>query len=127
VRSTTGSDRIAAVRAAGAHPSAPVVRELVALLGGDDPLLVAAAAVALGAPGSEAAVAPLAKLLASPEPRVRSAAIRGLGRIGTPGAREALAKAAASHPDAATRRRAGAEVKLVDRGGRPSAPAEPGP
>jgi hypothetical protein len=59
-------------------------------------------------------------LLASPEPRVRTAAIRGLGKIGTRGAREALAKAAASHPDAATRRRAGAQVKLLERDAAPS-------
>ena len=55
------------------------------------------------------------ELLGSKEPRVRAAAIRGLGRIGTPRAREALAKAAASHPDAATRRRASAEVRLLER------------
>jgi HEAT repeat protein len=90
-----------------------VARELVRLLGSEDALLVAGAAVALGSPGSEAAVAPLAKLLGSSEPRVRAAAIRGLGRVATPGAREALAKAAASHPDADTRRRANAERKRI--------------
>jgi len=115
VRTTSGADRLAAVRAAGAHPSEAVAKELTPLLASEDPLLVAAAAVALGAPGSEAAVAPLAVLLGSPEPRVRAAAIRGLGKVATTGAREALAKAAASHPDASTRRRAGAEVKLLDR------------
>ena len=41
------------------------------------------------------------------------ASIRGLGRIATPRARAALAKAAASHPDPATRRRAGAEVAIL--------------
>ena len=119
VRSTTGPDRFAAVRAAGAHPSEPVAQELGRLLDGTDALLVAEAALALGAAGREASVAPLAKLLASPEPRVRGAAIRGLGRVGTRGAREALAKAAASHPDADTRRRAGAELKLVERSAAP--------
>ncbi len=123
VRTTPGADRLAAVRAAGAHPSEPVARELVALLGSEDPQLVAAAAVALGTPGSAAAVPPLAKLLGSQEPRVRAAAIRGLGRVATAKAREALAKAAASHPDAATRRRAGAEVKLIDRSVRASGTA----
>jgi hypothetical protein len=118
VRTTTGADRLAAVRAAGAHPSEPVARELAGLLASEDALLVAAAAVAFGAPGSEAAVAPLAKLLGSEDARVRGAAIRGLGGVATPGAREALAKAAASHPDAATRRRAGAEVKRIDRSAR---------
>ena len=127
VRTTSGADRLAAVRAAGVHPSEPVARELARLLGSEDPLLVAAAAVALGSPGSESAVAPLAKLLGSPEPRVRAAAIRGLGKVATPGAREALAKAAVSHPDGATRRRAGAEVKLLDRSAAPTARMEAGP
>jgi hypothetical protein len=126
VRTTSGADRLAAVRAAGVHPSEPVARELTRLLRSEDPLLVAEAAIALGAPGSESAVAPLAKLLGSPEPRVRAAAIRGLGKVGTPGARDALAKAAATHPDAATRRRAGAEVKLLDPGAPPPRRADTG-
>jgi hypothetical protein len=113
VRTTSGADRLAAVRAAGAHPSEPVARELSALLGSEDALLVATAAVALGTAGGEAAVAPLAKLLASDEPGVRSAAIRGLGQAATPGAREALSKAAASHPDPPTRRRALAELRRL--------------
>ena len=113
VRTTSGPDRLAAVRAAGAHPSEPVARELARLLASEDALLVASAAVALGSPGSDAAVAPLAKLLGSGEPRVRAAAIRGLGEVATASAREALAKVAASHPDADTRRRAGAEMKRI--------------
>jgi len=127
VRTTSGADRLAAVRAAGVHPSEAVARELTRLLGSGDPFLVAAAAIALGAPGSESAVAPLAKLFGSPEPRVRAAAIRGLGKVATPGAREALAKAAASHPDEATRRRAGAEVKLLDRSAASTARMEAAP
>jgi hypothetical protein len=125
LRTTSGSDRLAVVRAAGAHPSEPVAEELVALLGAEDPALVAAAALSLGAPGNDAAVAPLAKLFASPESRVRMAAIRGLGRVGTPAARKALAEAAASHPDAATRRRAGAEATLLS--GREASPRDEGP
>jgi hypothetical protein len=120
LRTTSGADRLAAVRAAGAHPSGAVTAALTPMLANKDPLLAAAAAVAIGTPGAQGAVAPLAGLLDSSEPRVRSAAIRGLGRIATPGAREALAKAAASHPDAATRRRASAEVRLLD--GSPFAP-----
>jgi hypothetical protein len=96
LRTTSGPDRLAVVRAAGAHPSAPVAKALVALLGSDNPHLVSAAAISLG----------------SDSPRVRMAAIRGLGRVGTPGARAVLAEAAASHPDEATRRRAAAEAKL---------------
>jgi HEAT repeat protein len=98
------------VRAVAAHPSDPVTQELVALLGGDDVLLVSAAAISLGAPGNEKAVEPLGKLLGSSQERVRNSAIRGLGRIGTPAAQAQLAKAAESHPDPATRRRASAEV-----------------
>ncbi len=108
---THGADRIAVARAAGAHPSAPVTKALVALLSSDDPLLVSTAAISLGAPGNEPAVAPLAKLLASEEPRVRMAAIRGLGGVGSPRAREVLAEAAREHPEPATRRRAAAELK----------------
>ena len=122
LRTTKGEDRLAAVRASAAHPSAPVARELRALLANDDSLLVAAAAVSLGTHGTDAAVAPLAKLLASDESRVRMAAIRGLGRVATPGAKQVLVKTAATHPDAATRRRAGAEVRLLDR---PTATATP--
>ncbi len=103
------------MRASAAHPSEPVTAELLALLANDDHQLVSAAAVALGTPGNDAAVAPLAKLLASDESRVRMAAIRGLGRVATPRAREVLVKTAAAHPDASTRRRAGAEVRLLDR------------
>jgi hypothetical protein len=110
LREARGPERGAAVRAAGAHPSAPVTQELVKLLADEDALLVAAAAVSLGAPGNDAAVAPLAQLFAAREERVRLAAVRALGRIGTPAARAALAQAAASHADPATRRRAAAEV-----------------
>jgi uncharacterized protein YjeT (DUF2065 family) len=113
VRETRGRDRFNAVRAAAAHPSEPVTRELLALLGDDDPLLVSTAAISLGALGNETAVEPLAKLLASDEHRVRLAAIRGLGRIGTPSARKQLAQAAAQHPDPGTRRRAGAEIRIL--------------
>ncbi|MGH7895809.1 MAG: HEAT repeat domain-containing protein, partial [Candidatus Binatia bacterium] len=75
-----------------------------------------AAAVSLGAPGNHDAVAPLARLLASDDERLRFAAIRGLGRIGGAEAVETLQEAAAFHPDAATRRRAGAEAAVM--GGR---------
>jgi hypothetical protein len=122
LRGTSGPDRLAAVRAAGAHPSAPVAEELARLLASEDPELVATAAVALGSAGSAGSAAPLAKLLAAPEPRVRAAAIRGLGRLAAPGAREALAKASASHPDPDTRRRAAAELRRLDAAARAAAP-----
>jgi len=125
LRTTTGEDRFAVVRASAAHPSEPVTAELRALLASDDSLLVAAAAVSLGTPGNDAAVAPLAKLLKSDESRVRMAAIRGLGRVATPGAKQVLVKTAAEHPDAATRRRAGAEVRLLDRHTATATPRSP--
>lgn len=115
LRTTTGSDRFAVVRAVAAHPSAPVNAELLALLASDDRQLAAAAAVSLGAPGNDAAVAPLAKLLGDEQERVRMAAIRGLGRIATPKAKQALAEAAESHPDPRIRRRAAAELALLGR------------
>jgi hypothetical protein len=115
LRTTRGGDQLAVVRAAGAHPSDPVAKELAAMLDREDPLLVVAVAVSLGTPGNEAAVAPLAKLLASNQPRVRMAAIRGLGKIATPAARQAVAQVAGSHPDPRTQNRARAEVKLIDR------------
>ena len=115
LRETRGADQIAVVRAAAAHPSAAVTQELVALLASQDALLVSAAAISLGVPGNEKAVEPLGRLLASNDERVRMAAIRGLGRIGTPSAQARLAQAAPSHPDPATRRRAGAEVARASR------------
>jgi len=114
LRTTAGADRLAAVRAAAAHPSEPVAQELARLLTSGDPQLVASAAVSLGGAGSAPSVAPLAKLLESPDARVRAAAIRGLGRLAAPGAREPLAKAAAEHPDPDTRRRAAAELRRLD-------------
>jgi len=125
LRTTTGEDRFAVVRASAAHPSEPVTAELRALLASDDSLLVAAAAVSLGTPGNDAAVAPLAKLLGSDESRVRMAAIRGLGRVATPGAKQVLAKTAAAHSDEATRRRAGAEVRLLERHRATATPGSP--
>jgi hypothetical protein len=110
VRETRGADQIAVVRALAAHPGAAVTLELISLLASPAPLLVSAAAISLGVPGNEKAVEPLGKLLAASDERVRMSAIRGLGRIGTPAAQARLAEAAASHPDPATRRRAGAEV-----------------
>jgi hypothetical protein len=125
LRTTTGEDRFAVVRASAAHPSEPVTAELRALLASDDSLLVAAAAVSLGTPGNDAAVAPLAKLLRSDESRVRMAAIRGLGRVATPGAKQVLVRTAAEHADAATRRRAGAEVRLLERHTATATPSSP--
>ena len=125
LRTTTGEDRLAVVRASAAHPSEPVAAELRALLANDDTLLVAAAAVSLGTRGNDAAVAPLAKLFASDESRVRMAAIRALGRVATPAAKQVLMKTAADHPDAATRRRAAAEVRLLERHTGTGSPSSP--
>jgi hypothetical protein len=110
VREARGAERMPAVHAAGAHPSAAVTDALVAVLRGADPFAAEAAAVALGSPGNDAAVAALAQALAGGPPRLRGTAIRGLAGIGTPPARAALAQAAADHPDPDTRRRAAAEL-----------------
>jgi hypothetical protein len=116
LRTSTGADRQAVVRAVAAHPSEPVALELSKLLASSDPLLVSSAAVSIGSRGNDAAVAPLSKLLEAGEPRVRMAAIRGLGKVGSPRAKKVLAEAASSHPDAATRRRAAAEVVILGGG-----------
>jgi hypothetical protein len=104
---------VAVVRAAGAHPSAPVNRQLMRLLEAADADVAEAAAIALGVPGNQQAVAPLANALRLGEPRLSMAAIRGLGRIGTPAARAALEAAARDHPDETVRRRARAEVRRL--------------
>jgi len=119
---SNGAQRLAVVRAVGAHPSEAVALELTKLLAADDSQLVAAAAVSLGSPGNDAAVAPLAKLLTRDESRVRMAAIRGLGKVGSPAAKRALAKAAAAHSDPLTRRRAAAEVKVLAGRSQPRTP-----
>jgi len=113
IQTTLGAERLAVVRAAGAHPSEPVTKALGQLLSSNDVQLVATTAVALGGMRNGMAVGRLAALLASDEPRLRMAAIRGLGRAGTAAALEALSKAAESHQDVETRRRAGAEVKIL--------------
>jgi hypothetical protein len=120
-----GAQQLAVVRAAAAHPSEAVARELTKLLAADDPQLVATAAVSLGSPGNDAAVAPLAKLLTSDDSRVRMAAIRGLGKVDSPAAKQALAKAAKSHADPATQRRAAAEVKVLADRGKPGTRSSP--
>ena len=72
--------------------------------------------MALGAPGNRAAVGPLSSALAGGDARLRMAAIRGLGRIAVPESRRALESAAQSHADAATRRRAAAELQATEGG-----------
>jgi hypothetical protein len=105
-------DRITAIRAAGLAGSPAVQKRLIALLGDPNERIAAAAAVALGMPDNGQAVAPLATALsAHTSEAVRLAAIRGLGRIGSPEARSALEQAAESHLDAATQRRARAELR----------------
>jgi hypothetical protein len=107
-------DRVTAIRAAAASSgAAPVRARLLALVSDPDEEVAAAAAAAVGRPGDTAAVAPLASALAGGSARVRMAAIRGLGRIAAPAALRVLEAAAASHPDAATRRRAAAELRRL--------------
>jgi len=107
---TPPRDRITAIRAAGQVAAPPVRVRLIELVGDDDPEVAAAAAAAVGTPGNSAAVAPLAAALSGESPKLRMAAIRGLGAVATPEAQGVLGEAAESHPDPATRRRAGAEL-----------------
>ena len=115
VDSARAADLPAAVRAAGAHPGPAVTARLAQILEGDALDAAESAAVALGMPGNDAAVAPLSRALASGEARLRMAAIRGLGRIGTPDARAALAAAASGNDDPDARRRAVAELRVLER------------
>jgi len=115
LRTTTDPDRLAVVRAAGAHPSPPVTKALLRVLRRGGPTAAEAAAAALGAPGHAASVPYLARALRAGPPRVRMAAVRGLGGIADERARAALADAALTHADPATRQRAGAEVRVLDR------------
>jgi HEAT repeat protein len=102
------------IRGAGSHPSAAVNGELVRLLATPDVEAAAAAAIALGTPGNAVAVGPLSEALNSKEKRIAMAAIRGLGAIGNAEARVALASAAESHDDSSIRRRAAAELRILD-------------
>jgi HEAT repeat protein len=119
LETTRGADLRSVVRAAAAHPSPEVTTALVRIATGHDVTLAAEAAVALGTPGNDAAVDPLSRLLSHGDPRVRMAAVRGLGRVANARAVEALRHAAAFHTDPGTRRRAGAEVLVLERGRRP--------
>ncbi len=110
LQNTPAPDRLAVVRAAAAHPSAPVTVELVKLVEGDDAELAAAAAVSLGVPGNEAAIAPLVHAVEHGDDRLQMAAIRGLGRIATKSAQAALEQISQNHPEPAIRRRATGEV-----------------
>ena len=114
LRRTKGADRLAVIHAAGAHLSPAVNAEVIDILMGTDAAASAAAAIAVGAPGNTAAVVPLSKAILSENPRVAMSAIRGLGKIGTEGARAVLTSAAASHPDASVRRRAQAELRIME-------------
>jgi HEAT repeat protein len=110
-----GPDRVLVVRAAAAHPSAPVTRTLLRIVAGGELDAASAAAVSLGVPGNEGAVPALEGLLAKEPVRLRFAAIRGLGRIGGADAVAVLRRTAAFHPDPATRRRARAEEVVIER------------
>lgn len=110
---TEGGDRIAVIRAAGSHPSPVVNHELGKLLKDSDTAVASAAAISLGSPGNAAAVAPLREALLSKEKRLSMAAIRALGAIGNTEARAALGSVAESHPDPSVRRRAAAELHVL--------------
>ncbi len=104
-------DRLTAIRAAGRAADPAVRARLVELLGDPDPHVAAAACSALGTSGDATAVPALSTALAHPHATVRMAAIRSLGQIGTREALDVLEATTRSHPDPATRRRAGAELR----------------
>ena len=106
VSESDGTDAKTAIKAAGAHPSAPVARALLTVIKEGSPQEAAEAAVAIGWPGNDVAVPELARTLGSDDARLRLAAIRGLSGIATPDAQKVLEEAAMSHPDPAIRRRA---------------------
>lgn len=87
---------------------------LIEILKGPDDAASTAAAVALGSPGNAAAVEPLSQTIVSENQRLAMASIRGLGRIGTAEAHAVLESAATSHPNASVRRRAEAELRVLD-------------
>jgi hypothetical protein len=115
LQTTPAPDRMAVVRAAGAHSGPPVTAELTKLLEGDDPELAAAAAVSLGVPANEAAVKSLVRAVDHADDGVRMAAIRGLGRIATETAQAALEQISRHHTDPAVRLRAGGEVARLSK------------
>jgi hypothetical protein len=113
VRETRGDERLAAIRAAGAHPSEPVRHALDEIAESGDASAAEASLVALGWPRNDASVPVLARALASEDARRRGAAVRGLVGIGTRAARTALASAATRSPDATTRRSAAAAARRL--------------
>jgi hypothetical protein len=115
LRTSQGSDLLAAIRAVGEHPSAGVAAYLVRLLTQPDLEIATAAATALGVPGNLEAVHPLAASLGRDDAALRLAALHSLARIGTQGARQALELVAAKHPDVVLRQRAEIEAVVLAR------------
>jgi hypothetical protein len=66
------------------------------------------------AASTAAAVEPLSQTIVSENQRLAMASIRGLGRIGTAEAHAVLESADTSHPNASVRRRAEAELRVLD-------------
>ncbi len=115
LRTSMGSDRLAVIPVAGAHPGPRVDEELTKILAGPDPIAASASAVALGRPGRDEAIVPLARALRAGNSRVALSAVRGLSAIATPEALEVIRDAVESHPDAAVRRRARAAIEVGTR------------
>lgn len=122
---SAGRERIAVVRAMAAHPSPEIARALIALTGDGDEQLSTAAAVALGGQRAEGVVPALKALLSSESQALRMASIRALGRVAAPPARAVLEAAAEEHPDPPTRRRARAELRVLEGRGGASKPQHP--
>jgi len=112
LHSTPEPELLQVVRAAGRNPS-PVVNAMLIEMLGRNAEVAEAATLALGSPAHHQAVPALSQALQSDATRVRMGAIRALGRIGTPAAGQVLEAAARNHEDAATRKRAAAEVRTL--------------
>ncbi len=115
LRTSSGDDLLAVIRAVGEHPSAGVTAHLLPMLDDRDFAVATAVATALGIPGNVDAVRPLTASLARDDRALRLAALASLTRIGTQSARQAIELVAARHPDRELRERADIEALTLAR------------
>ncbi|MEM9728675.1 MAG: HEAT repeat domain-containing protein [Myxococcota bacterium] len=113
LRSTSGSDQRAVVRASKNQSSEAVTKTLLDLLRHGQPPVAAEAAGALGRPGSDVAVDALEDAALNRPAPIGKASVRSLGGIRTPAAYAALSKIATTAPDESVRKRASAELRKL--------------
>ena len=114
LRTTSGSDQRAVIRASKSQSDEAVTDTLVELLRQGSPSVAAESALALGQPGRNAAVRVLQEAAFNRPSTVGKAVVRSLGGIGTAEAREALAAIATSVDDETVRKRARAELRKLE-------------